>query len=220
MGAIAARDRLAEAARDQKEYEPSAGRGGRRGSSDQVDKPARTDPSGGTGPCPAARQQGDRRGEGDGRHRGSRPGGSSEHPRRWLRAEENRGEREDHHQSRGDEADATNKAAAYAADPPGAKNSQLGRGRPGEQRGRGDPVLKLGRRQPLVLLDAKPAKQLNVRGWPTKAGGPEAQPFGRDRGQPDSAVDDLPIAFVRYAERDACRYLTKSPTSARKRPTR
>ncbi len=76
-------------------------------------------------------------------------------------------------------------APGRTAQPPGAEDGQLGRGRAGQQVAGGQPVLEVVRRQPLPVRHAQLAQQRDVRGRAAEPDAADPAPFPGDRGQRD-----------------------------------
>jgi len=142
---------------------------------------------------PASAEQGGTSLGSDRRDSGSAPRASTDHPQRRRAAQEQCGEGEDHDQAGHDERGTAHERSGPAAEPPGAEDSRLGRGRAWQQVAGGDRVLELLRVQRLALLDAQVTQQLDV---------------GRRAAEPDAA-DPAPLPGHRAQRRPGqCRRIT------------
>ncbi len=183
---------------DEDEIRPDRRRGDAAG--ERVEDPAQLLCTPCADSAPARWRQTPGRMQRNGRNRGAGAGRGTEDPERWVACEEDRGEREDEHHPRRDEADPADDRAGDSAQPPRAEDRELCRRRTRKQAGCRDAVLEFLGVKPVSLLHAQPAQQRDVRRRATEPDAPETQPLTSDRGERHPAGHSRTVALEHVAQ--------------------
>ena len=189
-----------QATAEEDQHQEGTDGGGRRATSQEVAEPAhlrrgritRSPPTGGN-----KAEGGVQRDRG---HGCAGAGGRSENPERRMCGQEEGRERQNDHQPRDDEADATDESAHTPAETPGAEDRELGRGGPGQQIGRRNTVLELVRAQPVAFLDAELPQQRNVGRRTAEADETDSTPLAHNGGERNTLFDGIGHGRVRWSD--------------------